>query len=226
MKNNIQQILLENYNQVEHEITFKEWVIMESENDPTFFNFFFDDISIEDFGDLTDDQNRAWKNYCSELDYIDQEEKETIQPKFEDFEIIAEDFTGASNYVVVKKLMDNNDVQDAIDFADRHYNGSREFDTEFDFDTPIMEETTQEYGLEVGSVIVLKEIDSEDENEFDDIDTSEFEFDSECTDLKEFSEGDNLGWYAEIDGVYYYKVKDSQDEPQVIYFEGERVITL
>jgi len=65
------QILKENYEQVEQTLSFKEWVKVESENDPAFFYWFFGSSAdnISDFGSgMTPEQQSEWDTFFRSIE--------------------------------------------------------------------------------------------------------------------------------------------------------------
>ncbi|WP_281799888.1 hypothetical protein [Segatella maculosa] len=65
-------ILMENFNKYkinggEEPTTFKEYVMRESENDPNFFGWLFDDGHIEGDYDLTDEQKQEFDDFINSL---------------------------------------------------------------------------------------------------------------------------------------------------------------
>lgn len=67
IRNNAEQILKENYNQVEQHNTFAEWVKMESKNDPDFYGFIFNDGDIDDSSNLTDEEMGLVNDFIESL---------------------------------------------------------------------------------------------------------------------------------------------------------------
>lgn len=71
-----EQILRENYNEyIENgsdNITLREYVECEAENDPNFFAFVFSDGNIEKFSDLSEEQKN---DYAELLNLLDAENK-------------------------------------------------------------------------------------------------------------------------------------------------------
>lgn len=66
----IENQLRENYenNEVTSDITFKEYVEREAENDPNFFRCFFNEEFDNDFdNDLSDEQKEEFENYLNSL---------------------------------------------------------------------------------------------------------------------------------------------------------------
>lgn len=51
IRSNAKQVLMESYREVEGDITFREYVVCESQSDPGFFRWLFCDSNIDDFGD-------------------------------------------------------------------------------------------------------------------------------------------------------------------------------
>ena len=65
-------ILMENFNKCkinggEEPTTFKEYVMRESENDPNFLDWLFDDFNIEGYYDLTDEQKQEFDDFINSL---------------------------------------------------------------------------------------------------------------------------------------------------------------
>ena len=69
MRTNAEQILRENYKSVEDaSMSFAEYVKLESESDPNFFRFFFNEEFENDFDlDLTQEQEEEFKSYLKNL---------------------------------------------------------------------------------------------------------------------------------------------------------------
>lgn len=66
----IEKQLRENYEKYEvaSNITFKEYVEREADNDPNFFRFFFNEEFDNDFdSDLSDEQKEEFENYLNSL---------------------------------------------------------------------------------------------------------------------------------------------------------------
>ena len=60
--------LAENYKQSDSEMSFAEYVIRESENDPNFFRFLFDETFDSDFDlSLTDEQKQEFNDFVNSL---------------------------------------------------------------------------------------------------------------------------------------------------------------
>lgn len=66
MRTNAEQILRENFKNVEGGISFAEYVKLESESDPNFFSWFFDE-SIDDAFDLSQDQEEEFESFLKRL---------------------------------------------------------------------------------------------------------------------------------------------------------------
>lgn len=60
--------LLENYEQNKGNETFKEWCELESQSDPNFFRWLFDDGDLQDFS-CTGHENE-WQNFLNEISNI------------------------------------------------------------------------------------------------------------------------------------------------------------
>lgn len=70
IKDHKKAAIKENYNQYESksEMSFKDYVIRESENDPRFFAFLFDEEFDTDFdSSLTDEQKQEFSEYINTL---------------------------------------------------------------------------------------------------------------------------------------------------------------
>lgn len=68
IKSNAEQILREYYEEVEGYITFREYVEFESDSDPGFFAWLFDDSDIDDFGkNLTSEQKEMFEDFLNSL---------------------------------------------------------------------------------------------------------------------------------------------------------------
>lgn len=63
------QILKENYNQQENkdEISFSEYVNLESQSDPNFFSWLFGSDCVDDQGHLTTEGEEAFEEFLAEL---------------------------------------------------------------------------------------------------------------------------------------------------------------
>ena len=62
------QQLRENYKSSESEMSFAEYVKRESENDPNFFRWFFDEDLAEDFdASLSDEQREEFDDFVNSL---------------------------------------------------------------------------------------------------------------------------------------------------------------
>ena len=71
LRSNLRELLVESYNSVVQSATFREWVLMESENDPNFFNLAFDADFEQDFdASLSDDQRTEWEEYVNNLEEL------------------------------------------------------------------------------------------------------------------------------------------------------------
>ena len=69
MRTNIENVLRENFAALnDRSMSFAEYVRLESENDPNFFRFFFNEEFENDFDlDLTQEQEEEFKNYLKTL---------------------------------------------------------------------------------------------------------------------------------------------------------------
>ncbi|MDO5525667.1 MAG: hypothetical protein Q4F85_06280 [Prevotella sp.] len=68
IKNNAEQVIREHYEEVEGEITLREYVECESQSDPDFFRWLFDDRDIEDFGiNITSEQTEMFEDFLNNL---------------------------------------------------------------------------------------------------------------------------------------------------------------
>ena len=77
-------ILMENFNKYkinggEEPTTFKEYVMRESENDPNFFGWLFDNGDIESYADLADEQKQEYKNFLDSLSDTSQSDQSPLE---------------------------------------------------------------------------------------------------------------------------------------------------
>ena len=61
------QQLEENYRMGGSEISFKDWIQQESENDPNFFAWLFDLDDDTDYFGLSDEQSKDFEDFMSNL---------------------------------------------------------------------------------------------------------------------------------------------------------------
>lgn len=66
MRTNAEHVLRENFKEVVGNISFAEYVKLESESDPGFFGWFFDE-QIDDAFDLTQEQEEEFENFLKRL---------------------------------------------------------------------------------------------------------------------------------------------------------------
>ena len=77
-------ILMENFNEHkfnggEEPATLKKYVMRESENDPNFFGWLFDDGDIEGYYDLTDGQKQEYKEFLDSLSDASQSDQSPLE---------------------------------------------------------------------------------------------------------------------------------------------------
>ena len=77
-------ILMENFNEYkfnggEEPATLKKYVMRESENDPNFFGWLFDDGDIEGYYDLTDGQKQEYKEFLDSLSDASQSDQSPLE---------------------------------------------------------------------------------------------------------------------------------------------------
>ena len=81
-KENKKQVLVENFSAYngEEPATLKGYVERESENDPGFFGWLFDDGNIGDFGfNLTDEQKKEYKDFLDSLPDMGSQDPEPLE---------------------------------------------------------------------------------------------------------------------------------------------------
>lgn len=81
-KENKKQVLVENFSAYngEEPATLKGYVERESENDPGFFRWLFDDGSLNDFGfNLTDEQRQGYKEFLDSLSDASSSDPEPLE---------------------------------------------------------------------------------------------------------------------------------------------------
>ena len=77
-------ILMKNFNKYkinggEEPTTFKEYVMRESENDPNFFGWLFDNGDIESYAALADEQKQEYKNFLDSLSDASQSDQSPLE---------------------------------------------------------------------------------------------------------------------------------------------------
>lgn len=121
-------ILMENFNKYkfnggEEPATLKKYVMRESENDPNFFGWLFDDGDIEGYYDLTDGQKQEYKEFLDSLSDASQSD----QSPLEELASFNEDET--SLYFKEKDLKKNGvDVSDITEIYPKYCFVEREAD--------------------------------------------------------------------------------------------------
>lgn len=122
-------ILMENFNKYkinggEEPTTFKEYVMRESENDPNFFGWLFDNGDIESYADLADEQKQEYKEFLDSLSDASSSDPEPLEA----LAAFSEDET--SLYFKEKDLEENgfdvSDIAEAYpeyDFVERESDG-------------------------------------------------------------------------------------------------------
>nr|DAN74253.1 MAG TPA: hypothetical protein [Caudoviricetes sp.] len=80
-KENKKQVLVENFSAYngEEPATLKGYVERESENDPNFFGWLFDDGNIESYSDLTDEQRQRYKEFLDSLSDASSSDPEPLE---------------------------------------------------------------------------------------------------------------------------------------------------
>ncbi|MBR8726263.1 hypothetical protein [Bacteroides pyogenes] len=68
IRTNAEEILKENYRQGKHEISFMEWLELESENDPYFWMWLFNDENLESPTLLTDEHRQLYIDFLKECE--------------------------------------------------------------------------------------------------------------------------------------------------------------
>lgn len=68
IRTNAKEILKENYRQVKQFMPFMEWLQLESENDPDFWMWLFDDENLESPTLLTDEHRQLYIDFLKECE--------------------------------------------------------------------------------------------------------------------------------------------------------------
>ena len=67
IRNNAEQLLKESYRQVKQSMPFMEWLQLESENDPDFWRWLFDDGDLNGEYTLTDEHKELYKEFLENI---------------------------------------------------------------------------------------------------------------------------------------------------------------
>lgn len=67
IRSNAEQLLRDSYRQGKHEISFMEWLELESEGDPDFWRWLFDDGDLDGEYTLTDEHKELYKEFLENL---------------------------------------------------------------------------------------------------------------------------------------------------------------
>ena len=71
LRSNLRDSLVENYNSSMQETLFVEWVVLNSQNDPDFFRFAFQEDFEKDFdSSMSDAQQEEWSEFVSSLEEL------------------------------------------------------------------------------------------------------------------------------------------------------------
>ncbi|WP_034540782.1 hypothetical protein [Bacteroides pyogenes] len=68
IRSNAEQLLRDSYRQVKQSMPFMEWLELESENDPCFWMWLFDDENLESPTSLTEEHEELYKKFIEILE--------------------------------------------------------------------------------------------------------------------------------------------------------------